>query len=131
MNLKQLVDYYILHSGIMMKRKVLQTTDFSNKIKGLIKAHRLNVEDFNSFKSVLAENPEMGAMIPGTGGVRKTRLKSASKGKSGGFRVCYYFHDAGTGEIFLIDLYAKNEQENITPDEKKELKAFANIIKRM
>ena len=73
----------------------------------------------------------MGAMITGTGGVRKTRLKSASKGKSGGFRVCYYFHDVGTGEIYLIDLYAKNEKEDLTPDEKKYLKAFAAEIKRM
>jgi len=70
-------------------------------------------------------------MIPGTGGVRKTRLKSASKGKRGGFRVCYYFHDVGSGELYLIALYAKNEQENLTSDEKKELKAFANTIKRM
>jgi len=89
------------------------------------------LDDFNTFKSVLAENPDMGAMITGTGGVRKTRLKSASKGKSGGFRVCYYFHDVGTGEIYLIDLYAKNEKEDLTPDEKKYLKAFAAEIKRM
>ena len=114
-----------------MKREILQTTDFTDKINDLVKTHRLKSEDFNAFKSVLAENPEMEAMISGTGGVRKTRLKSASKGKSGGFRVCYYFHDIGTGEIYLIDLYAKNEQENITPDEKKQLKAFANAIKRM
>ena len=89
------------------------------------------MEDFNTFKSVLAENPEMGALIIGTGGVRKTRLKSASKGKSGGFRVCYYFHDVGTGEIYLLDLYAKNEKEDITPHQKQELKALANAIKRM
>lgn len=115
----------------MMKRKVLETSGFSRKIKDLVKSYRLKLEDFNTFKSVLAENPEMGAVITGTGGVRKTRLKSASKGKSGGFRVCYYFHDMGTGEIYLLDLYAKNEQEDLAPNEKNELKAFANIIKRM
>lgn len=115
----------------MKERKILQTTEFTDKVNELIKNHKLKLEDFNTFKSVLAEHPEMGAMISGTGGVRKTRLKSASKGKRGGFRVCYYFHDASIGEIYLIALYAKNEQEDLNPDEKKELKAFANIIKRM
>jgi hypothetical protein len=58
-------------------------------------------------------------------------LKSASGGKRGGFRVCYYyFHDIDLGEIFLITIYAKNEKEDITPDEKKSLKELADIIKR-
>ena len=103
----------------MMKRKIVEAPAFSRKIKELIETHKVDLEDFKTFKSVLAENPEMGAIITGTGGVRKVRLKSATKGKSGGFRVCYYFHDVDIGEIFLITLYPKNEKENVTPDEKR------------
>lgn len=73
---------------------------------------------------------KMGDVIQGTGGVRKTRLKSASKGKSGGFRVCYYFHHLKTGKIYLITIYPKNEKDDISPDEKRELKALADIIKK-
>jgi hypothetical protein len=72
----------------------------------------------------------MGDMIQGTGGVRKTRLRSASKGKSGGFRVCYYFHDVGSGRIYLITIYPKNEKEDLDPSEKKELKELVEIIKK-
>ncbi len=113
-----------------MKREIVPIPRFSNRVDELKKAHRLKQEDFDTFKSVLAEHPEMGAIIQGTGGVRKTRLKSACKGKSGGFRVCYYFHDIGTGKIYLITIYPKNEKEELSPDEKKELKELVRSIKR-
>ena len=114
----------------MAEREIIPLPGFSKRIKELIADHKLKLEDFNTFKSVLAENPEMGERIQGTGGVRKTRLKSASKGKRGGFRVCYYYHDLKTGKIFLITIYPKNEKDNVSPDEKKELKVFADIIKK-
>ncbi|MFS8562847.1 MAG: type II toxin-antitoxin system RelE/ParE family toxin [Rhabdochlamydiaceae bacterium] len=101
------------------KREIIQTKVFSKKVVELVKAHKLKSEDFEVFKRVIAENPEMGDTIQGTGGIRKARLKSASKGKSGGFRVCYYFHDVDMGRVYLITLYPKNEQEDITADEKK------------
>lgn len=71
----------------------------------------------------------MGSIIPGTGGVRKTRLKSASKGKRGGFRVCYFDHTEKE-ELFLMVIYPKNEQENLSAEEKKQLKAITDAIKR-
>jgi hypothetical protein len=77
----------------------------------------------------LAENPEQGDVIPGAGGIRKTRLKSASKGKSGGFRVCYLNVDDRL-IIFLLFIYAKSDQENLSSAEKKELKQIAEAIKR-
>lgn len=77
----------------------------------------------------MAENPEQGDVIPGAGGIRKTRLKSASKGKSGGFRVCYLNVDDRL-IIFLLFIYAKSDQENLSSAEKKELKQIAEAIKR-
>ncbi len=95
---------------IMITRKVTQITTFVDELADFIRTRKVLQKDFDDFKGMIAEHPEIGAIIQGTGGVRKTRLKSASGGKRGGFRVCYYFHDIDLGEIFLITIYAKNEE---------------------
>lgn len=113
----------------MKKIEIVQTSSFDKKVKELLRTYKLKLEDFETFKRTIAENPETGDMVQGTGGLRKARLKSASKGKSGGFRVCYYFHDLGIGRIYLLTIYPKNEKEDITPNEKKELKELIDILK--
>jgi hypothetical protein len=114
----------------MITRKVTQLPIFADKLANFIRARKVLQKDFDEFKRILAEHPEIAAVIQGTGGVRKTRLKSVSGGKRGGFRVCYYFHDIDLGEIFLITIYAKNENEDLTSSEKKDLKNLADVIKR-
>lgn len=64
-----------------MKRKIVQTEDFEDSIKDSISKKRLSKDDFEDFKKSLVENPKQGAVVAGTGGIRKTRLKSISKGK--------------------------------------------------
>jgi hypothetical protein len=113
----------------MKSRDVIYTSVFSRRLAEFIRTHRLNQEDFDVFQREVAENPEMGDIIQGTGGLRKIRLKAAAKGKSGGFRVCYYFHDIGIGRIYLVTIYSKNEKEDLTPAEKKEFKELISIIK--
>lgn len=87
-------------------------------------------KDFDDFQRELANSPEKGAIIKGTGGVRKIRLKSASSGKSSGFRVCYYFL-MQDNEIFFLLIYSKNAQENLTMQQKKELKELVEIVRRI
>ncbi|MGH9605243.1 MAG: hypothetical protein ACRD3N_06025 [Terracidiphilus sp.] len=41
----------------------------------------------------LAYNPTAGLVVPGTGGVRKLRWGLEGRGKRGGARVIYFFHD--------------------------------------
>lgn len=113
-----------------MKREILQTTKFRKAIEVFIAKKKMINKDFEDFKKSLAENPEMGDLIKGTGGVRKIRLKSSSGGKSGGFRVCYYYYIKNE-LIYLILVYQKNEQENITSEQKKILKEIANEIKKI
>jgi hypothetical protein len=60
--------------------------------------------------------------------VRKARLKSSSRGKSGGFRVCYY-DVTQKGKIYLLLIYPKNVQEDLTPEDKKTLKELVNILR--
>ena len=112
-----------------MKRKIIQLTQFSKTVDSLLKKRQLLSEDFNVFQKELAEHPEMGDVVPGTSGVRKVRLKSSGRGKSGGFRVCYY-DIVNDNEIFLILIYAKNKQEDLTAEQKKSLKESVTILRR-
>lgn len=112
-----------------MKRYLIQTKDFEDTIEKLISKRKLIREDFEDFKKCLAENPSQGDIIPGTGGIRKTRLKSATKGKRGGFRVCYLDIEDKLF-LFLLFIYPKNEQENLQESEKSELKQLSEAIKK-
>lgn len=60
----------------------------------------------------LASNPEVGDVIPGSGGCRKVRWSRAGTGKRGGVRVIYFTRLA-SGEIWLLLAYAKSVQDNI------------------
>ncbi len=71
----------------------------------------------------------MGDLVIGTNGVRKTRLKSASRGKSGGSRVCYY-DITHKNELYLLLLYPKNQQKTLTPEDKKVLKKLVTELRR-
>jgi len=64
------------------------------------------------FISKLAADPTSGAVVPGTGGVRKIRWARPGSGKRGGVRVIYY-NTIEHGEIWLLLIYAKNVTENI------------------
>jgi hypothetical protein len=112
-----------------MKRRITETQPFTQGLNSLLKKRKISQVDFDEFKNVLIENPDEGEIVSGTGGVRKTRLKSISKGKREGFRVCYYY-DPQEEEIFLLLLYPKNVQEDLSSEEKKALKEITKIFKR-
>ena len=84
----------------------------------------LDDEGYRTLQQELARNPEAGDLIPGTGGFRKARWADIRRGKGrrGGLRVIYY-HFAAEHEIWLMTLYGKNEAADLTPREKKALKA--------
>jgi len=73
-------------------------------------------------------NPEIGKIIPGSGGVRKLRWKSASnnKGKSGGVRILYHYTKDVL--ILLVSLYSKSEQGDLSPKERAHLKQILPIM---
>lgn len=90
--------------------------------------YSITLKERDEFINFIAQNPESGAIITGTGGVRKVRWGSKNKGKSGGVRVIYYFYDEDS-PIFLITAYGKGEQENLTDEQKKRIFTFAQILK--
>lgn len=113
---------------MQIKRQVVETRSFSRQITQLLHSRSLLQSDYDAFKKELAEDPENAPTLPGTGGVRKIRLKSASKGKRGGFRVCYFYYIAAE-VIYLLLIFQKNEQENLSDANKKELKELTAILK--
>ncbi len=68
--------------------------------------------------------PDAGALIRGSGGLRKVRWRSRGGGKSGGVRVIYYW-DAGD-EIYMLFAYKKGKQEDLSP---QQLNALKSIVK--
>ena len=69
----------------------------------------------------LAANPELGSVVPGSGGVRKLRWAIAGRGKRGGLRVIYFLRTRH-GQIWMLTLYPKNVAENIPARVLKQIK---------
>ena len=60
--------------------------------------------------------PEQGPLIPRSGGLRKIRWAAAGRGKRGGIRVVYYWAPAESA-FYMLYLYAKNEQGDLTAEQ--------------
>ncbi len=81
-----------------------------------------------AFVDYIARNPDAGDVIPGTGGVRKVRWQKSGTGKRGGAGVVYFYHDTRM-PVFLILVYAKARQGDMTPDEKRKVTALAGALR--
>jgi hypothetical protein len=81
----------------------------------------LTDEEYNKLQWRLIEFPEAGDVIKGSGGIRKIRQSAKGKGTRGGSRVVYYFAN-DKQEIFMLDIYAKNEREDLSIRQMHELK---------
>lgn len=88
----------------------------------------LDDEGYRALQNFLIEQPLAGDVIQGTGGLRKVRWSVKGKGKRGGVRTIYLYVTE-RGHIHLLTIYAKNEMEDLTPTQKKVLKAIAEEIK--
>lgn len=76
-------------------------------------------EEYRRLQHILAQNPELGNMMPGTGGFRKLRWadQRRGKGRRGGLRIIYYYFPS-EHQIWLMTLYGKDEADDLTPAEK-------------
>jgi len=108
-----------------MNFNVIITDNFERKLKKLSKKHRSMKEDFKELFLSLEINPNQGILL--SEGCYKIRLaiSSKGKGKSGGARVITYIINADSN-VFLLDIYDKSEQDNISD---KELKILIQLAK--
>jgi len=81
----------------------------------------LSDDDYSRLQQALAADPEVGSVIPGSGGVRKMRWSVAGRGKRGGLRIIYFLRTRH-GQIWMLTLYAKNVAENIPAHVLKQIK---------
>ncbi len=89
----------------------------------------LNETERKSVIDYLAAHPRAGDLMEGTGGIRKLRWGSGGKGKSGGVRVIYYYHDHRI-PLYLLTVFGKNEKPNITKSERNELAKLVELLVR-
>ena len=89
----------------------------------------MDAEERQALVVQVAQDPEAGDIIPRTGGVRKLRVAGMGRGKSGGYRVIYYFYNP-RNPVLLFSIYAKNEKSNLTAAEEKSLYALVQAIKK-
>jgi mRNA-degrading endonuclease RelE of RelBE toxin-antitoxin system len=78
-------------------------------------------DEYRGLQNALLANPTAGALIPGTGGARKLRWPGSGRGKRGVLRVIYYVA-VSASTFVMIALYAKREQEDLTPEQKRALR---------
>ena len=95
---------------------LVETATFTRRVQVL-----LSDEEYRQLQLALVLHPDMEAGIPGSGGLRKARWGVEGRGKRGGIRVIYYWaiiHD----KILMLYMYAKNEQDDLTPEQLKVLR---------
>jgi mRNA-degrading endonuclease RelE of RelBE toxin-antitoxin system len=105
-----------------MNLKIISLGSFVKDVKKLYKKYKGIVKDLQKLENELQEDPKCGIHLGNS--CYKIRLKNSSvpTGKSGGFRVIYYYVDEEKN-IYLITIYSKSELENVS-DEK-----ILNILK--
>ena len=96
---------------------VIETQSFLRTAKALV-----SDEERMDLIAYLAENPTAGDIMEGTGGVRKVRWARRGGGKSGGFRVIYYYYSE------VIPLFEKSAKANLSAAEKNEMKKLTAIL---
>jgi mRNA-degrading endonuclease RelE of RelBE toxin-antitoxin system len=84
----------------------------------------LSDDEYQELQNLLAANPELGVLMPRTGGFRKLRWTHPRRGKGrrGGLRIIYYFFMADQ-QIWLMTIYDKDEASDLTPKQKQALKS--------
>ncbi len=76
----------------------------------------LDDEGYRALQIALLLRPEQGPLIQRSGGLRKIRWAAEGRGKRGGIRVIYYWAPA-EAVFYMLYLYAKNEQGDLTAEQ--------------
>jgi len=102
---------------------VVETEEFLADVKGV-----LSEDEHDALILYVALHPEAGDLIPETGGLRKLRWAAKGKGKRGGSRVIYYFHNIDV-PLFLMAIFAKNIQTDLSTQQRAALTRQLRALK--
>ncbi len=95
---------------------IVESSIFTRQVKAL-----LTDEEYRFLQLRLTGQPEAGAVIKGSGGLRKTRWTAGGRGKRGGVRVIYYWAKERDRLVMLL-IYSKSERDDMTPGQLKTLR---------
>jgi len=106
-----------------MSHQVVYATSFKRSLKKLEKRYPHVKDDVRAEIRELLQSPRKGVVVRSGTGVRKTRMRNTdlTKGKSGGYRLLYYVEDEPVPIIYLLLLYAKSDQDDVTRSELRRL----------
>ena len=109
-----------------MKLTFVEMSWFTERLKS-----RLSDESYRAFQNELLANPLKGKTMGGCGGLRKARFADPSrgKGKRGGVRIIH-LHIPEAFRIDLMDVYGKDEKDDLTPAEKKTLARLVDAVRQ-
>ena len=100
----------------------METPEFLSAAYGLLDdAERALLVDY------LASNPAGGDVIPGSGGIRKLRWRLSGRGKRGGTRVIYFYHNRQM-PLFLLTAYAKNQRSDLSQAERNAFRQLTLLL---
>ena len=101
---------------------VVELPEFLRKSEKL-----LSHSECMSIVNYLATHPAAGDIMQGTGGIRKLRWSAQGKGKSGGVRVIYYYHNKSI-PLFLLTVFGKGEKANLSKSERNDLASLTSLL---
>jgi mRNA-degrading endonuclease RelE of RelBE toxin-antitoxin system len=95
---------------------IIETPIFTRRVLAL-----LADEDYRKLQAALVNRPEIGAVIRGSGGLRKVRWSLSGRGKRGGARIIYYWA-VSEDRLLMLFIFTKNESDDLSSDQVKILK---------
>jgi hypothetical protein len=87
---------------------IVETPIFSQQVIEL-----LTDDEYRLLQAKLLETPELGQLIPGSGGLRKVRWGAKGQGKRGGVRTIYYVA-VTEDRLYMVYMYSKSERSDLT-----------------
>jgi hypothetical protein len=88
---------------------IIETSIFTRQVQGF-----LTDDEYHQLQVALVQRPDLGPIIPGSGGLRKVRWPARGQGKRGGVRVIYFWAVAQE-QLLMLLMYAKSERGDLSP----------------
>ncbi|MCS7310559.1 MAG: type II toxin-antitoxin system RelE/ParE family toxin [Armatimonadetes bacterium] len=99
--------------------KFVETAVFTKRVVEI-----LSDEQYRRLQEALVVRPDLGKVIPGSGGLRKLRWSTSYSGKRGGVRVIYFWA-VQQDTILMLFIFRKNEKDDLTPEQ---IQALRRIV---